>query len=198
MKYFLLTALVAFTFTAKAQFQSVQFLSSVEYVKFTNTYRQNEAMLGDNKYPLSNRLGVDVQYGLSSKISLHSGFRLSMIRQFRKRWFDCTSGETEISLNTGENATDGYFEIPIGVRYFFKSKAKFQSYIEPFGSYLINFIYDNFSELGFAYGINYNLNKRWDVFAQPTYRHSFKVQYGWGSQTRDNLSLEFGVRLKRR
>lgn len=82
--YLVCVSFTAISFSAKAQFQSVQLMSSVEYVKFSSSLDPELGIEGAIKRPLSHRFGVDAQWSLTSKVSLRTGLRFSTIRQLRK------------------------------------------------------------------------------------------------------------------
>lgn len=196
--YVLSILFILSAFSAKAQFQSIQLVSSIEYVTFSSSIDHEQGVTNFVTPKLSNRFGVDAQWGLTSKISLRTGLRFSTINQFRRNIFWCGVGVTEAMQNEGHIYRDRNIEVPLGIRYNFKTKNKFQNYLEPFGSAVFDFNGNIFPEIGLAYGLEYVVNQRIGIFAQPTYRHTFNDKSWWEKQARNNYSLALGIRLKRK
>ena len=197
--YVLFTLFILSAFSAKAQFQSIQLVSSIEYVTFSSSIDHKQGVTNFVTPKLSNRFGVDAQWGLTSKISLRTGLRFSTINQFRRNIFWCGVGVTEAMQNEGQIVEDKNIELPLGIRYNFKTKNKFQNYLEPFGSAVFDFNGNIFPEIGLAYGLEYVVNQRIGIFAQPTYRHTFNDKSFFEiKQARNNYSLALGIRLKRK
>ncbi len=185
------------SFAAKAQFKGFQIMTSLEYVKFN---MNTSDMINNQNPPLSKRSGVDAQWGLWRTMQLKTGVRLAQINQFRRNFFDCGVGVPEEMLRTGYIAKDWNIETILALRYYFKAKNRFQTYIEPFGSTNFNMSGDVFLEIGLASGIEYKLTNRHHLFAQPTYRHTFNDKSSWfrPQQIRNNFGLEMGIRFLRK